>query len=524
MKKLFALLIGVLLFQISYGQDESDALRYSYLTPGGTARMQAIGNASVSLGGDAGTMGLNPAGIGLFKTNDLSITPGFRLINNQSEYMDNTASDTKSNLFLQQLGLIFASNKRQGSNTNWQNVTFGVGLNRLANFNQNIYYQGNNNQTSYADNYLITLDQDNLTDNQSDLNNIAQNYPFGLSQAYLTGLLGPVYDNGVFAGWNTLPGQILDGGKNITQSNAIHSKGGLNEFTIAVAGNYADKFYLGLSLNVPSINFNRTKSFRETNMEDKDSPLKYYDVTDKLNTDGVGFNGKLGVIYAINHKVRIGASFHSPTIFSMHDTYTTTLMTSTKDQGDAQSTTTDITDGYPGDYDYSLTTPWRMMGGISVVFGASENVKQQHGFVSLDYEYVNYAAARFHFNSDNATPADKDFESSLNNSISSIYKGTSNIRLGGEMKFNILAVRAGINWMGSPYSDEDIKGDQFRYSAGIGIRNRGIYADLTYVYSTGNNINQPYYIKENEWDLQSPPAATIKSNASNIVLTFGLKL
>lgn len=525
MRKLFAFLIAIALFQISYGQDESDALRYSYLTPGGTARMQAIGSASVSLGGDASNMDINPAGIGLFKTNDLSVTPGFRNITNHSNYLGHTASDSKGNIYLQQFGLIFASNKRRGSDSRWQNVTFGVGLNRLANFNQNIYYQGENSNSSYADNYLITTDKYGFTDSPSDEDNIAQNFPFGLSQAYLTGLIGPHYDpDGNFNYYTSLPAGILNDGKSLTQSNSISSKGGLNEFSLAVAGNYADKLYLGLSLNVPSINFDRTKTFRETNMEDPNSPLNYYDVTNELHTDGVGINGKLGVIYAINRKVRIGASFHSPTLYSMHDTYTTTIVTDTKDQGVFQSSTADITGGYPGDYDYSLTTPWRLMGGISVVFGATQNVKQQHGFLSLDYEYVNYAASRFHFNSNNATPADKALEASLNNSISTIYKGASNIRLGGEMKFNIFAVRAGINWMGSPYADEDIDGNQLRYSAGVGIRNRGFYADLTYVYSNRNSINQPYFVEENEFGAQSPSPAIIESNASNIILTVGFKM
>src|SRR5699024_629902 len=149
-------------------------------------------------------------------------------------------------------------------------------------------------------------------------------------------------------------------------------------------------------LNVPSINYDKKSSFRETNNTDESSLLKYYEVTDNIHTDGVGINGKLGVIYAINNRLRIGAAFHTPTLFSLHDTYTTTMVTNTTDQGLLTSTTTDITDGYPGEYDYSLTTPWRAMGGISYVIGANPEATR-HGFISLDYEYVNYAASRFHF-------------------------------------------------------------------------------------------------------------------------------
>lgn len=523
-KRIIALLMGILFFHFSYGQEESDALRYSYLTPGGTARMMAIGDGGVSLGGDAGLMGINPAGIGLFRTSDFSFTPGYRNVTNNSNYLGQSSSDNKGNVYIQQLGLVFASNK-QNSRSKWQNITFGIGLNRLANFNQNIFYQGNNNQSSYADNYLITLANGGYTDSQGDLNDIAKNHPYDLSPAYATGLIGPHYDNNnVFDGWSSLPSQVLADGKTLSQSNTIATRGGLNEYTLALAGNYDNKFYVGLSLNIPSIKFDRTKTFTEGNPDDNLSPLTDYSVINRLHTDGAGINGKLGVIYSVNSMIRIGAAFHSPTAFSLHDNYSTTIKTNTSDLGKDESSSQDFNNGYSGEYEYSLTTPWRAMGGISFIFGTNPDVSQQHGFLNIDYEFVNYAAARFHFNNSNATAGDKAFAESLNQSIRDIYKGASNIRVGGEMKFNVLAVRAGINWMGSPYADTDIKGDQLRYSAGVGIRNRGMYVDLTYIYANPHSIDQPYILPGNNLNIQSPAPATVTGNGSNIVLTLGFKL
>ncbi len=244
----------------------------------------------------------------------------------------------------------------------------------------------------------------------------------------------------------------------------------------------------------------------------------------KLHTDGVGVNGKVGVIYIINPKLRAGLTFHSPTLFSMHDRYTTTMTTHTTDLGTLSSTTTDITDGYPGEYDYSLTTPWRVAGGLSYIVGANAEATH-HGFVTLDYEFVNYGAARFHFNGSNSTADDKAFANTLNHSIKSMYTGASNVRLGGEMKFNIFSARAGVAYMGSPYSNPDITGSQMQYSAGIGIRSRGFYADLTYVYTQkGDRYNQPYLVDANDFGSKSPEPALIKGNISNILLTFGFNL
>jgi hypothetical protein len=512
-KRIIALLGGILLFHIAFAQDESDALRYSYLTPGGTARMQAIGGTGVSLGGDAGDMDINPAGIGLFRTNDFSITPGFRSFTTKADYLNDNESDNKGNLNIQQFGLIFASNSRK-PDSRWKNVTFGIGMNRLANFNQNVYFQGINKESSYSEKYLEQLTNDQVTDP----NDAANNYPFGASLAFNTYLIDVVQNSsGEVTGYQS----YVPVSSGIRQENSISSKGGLNDFALSVAGNYDNKFYIGLSLGIPSIKYNRTDTYSESiTQSNNNNGFQNFDVTQTLSTDGVGINGKIGLIYQPTSQIRLGAAFHSPTAFSLHDTYTTDMTTNTGDfHGTLRQSSTDLNDGYPGDYNYSLTTPWRAMGGISFIFGTSPDVKQQHGFVSIDYEFVNYGAARYHFNSDNATADDKALANSLNTSISKLYKGASNIRAGGELKFDIFAVRAGFAWMGSPYADSNIKGQQTRYSAGIGIRTHGIYADLTYIYANRGDDYYPYVLQDKPVD-----PAVLTYHASNIVLTFGFKL
>lgn len=512
-KRFIALCTGILLFHAAFGQDEGDALRYSYLFPGGTARMQAIGGTGVSLGGDPGYMFMNPAGIGMFRTNDFSITSGFRSQTANSSYLQDESSDNKANLYIQQLGLVFASNKKRGSNSRWQNITFGLGLNRLANFNSNVYIRGVNDQSSYSEKYLEQLRDDRVTDP----NDAASNYPYGASLAFNTYLIDTTMDAfGNITGYQSYvplkPG--------ILQENSISSRGGLNEFALSVAGNYDNKFYIGLALGVPSIKYRRVNTYSESRTEgNNNNGFQDFTLTENLNTDGVGINGKIGMIYAINSMIRIGAAFHSPTVYSMHDTYVSRMTTNTGNfNGSNSQSSLDLNDGYPGDYDYSLTTPWRAMGGLSVIFGTSPDVSAQHGFLSLDYEYVNYAAARFHFNGSNSTADDKAYANSLNRSISSMYKGASNVRLGGELKFNILAVRAGFAWIGSPYADSDIKGQQMRYSGGLGIRTHGIYADLSYIYSSRQDAYYPYLLEDKP---VSP--ADLTYHSSNVVLTFGFE-
>ena len=86
MKKNFLLLLMSSAAIYSTAQVPDDALRNAWFLPGGTARNVAIGGAMGSLGGDITANNINPAGIGLFKTKELVLSPGFMLNNNKLNY------------------------------------------------------------------------------------------------------------------------------------------------------------------------------------------------------------------------------------------------------------------------------------------------------------------------------------------------------------------------------------------------------------------------------------------------------
>ncbi|MDD2323034.1 MAG: hypothetical protein PHT77_09410, partial [Bacteroidales bacterium] len=76
MKKLIlltALFIGSISFLVA--QTAEDALRYSRITFGGTARSMAMAGAFGALGADFSTLSTNPAGIGVYNKSIVSFTP-----------------------------------------------------------------------------------------------------------------------------------------------------------------------------------------------------------------------------------------------------------------------------------------------------------------------------------------------------------------------------------------------------------------------------------------------------------------
>jgi hypothetical protein len=89
--------------------------------------------------------------------------------------------------------------------------------------------------------------------------------------------------------------------------------------------------------------------------------------------------------------------------------------------------------------------------------------------------------------------------------------------MGGELKFNTLMVRLGGAYYGNPYKND--KADRIKLSGGLGYRNKGFFADLTYVYAINKDVNYPYRLQDKPND-----PASLKNNAGNIVATIGFKL
>ncbi|UYQ91115.1 hypothetical protein MKQ68_13530 [Chitinophaga horti] len=307
-KRITGLLVALCVSGQLMAQDEADALRYSRTVSGGTARTQAIGGAMGSLGGDYSAAHMNPAGLGFFRTNEFVITPGFYFRNNEYTYRGFKGDDSKSGAALPNAGLVFGM-PTNNPNSKWKNVTLSLGFNRTANFNNRRYVDGDNFDHSLTEKYL----EDLINSGTTSISAATNNFPLGASLAFNTFLIDTIAGAG---------GQI-DGFRSnvfpsygLRQIDEIEEKGGTDEFAIGFAGNYSDKLYVGVSLNVPSIHYERNRTYTEGDISndspDNDPGFYYWTLTDRVKTDAVGFNAKLGLIYSPNGAFRLGAAFHLP--------------------------------------------------------------------------------------------------------------------------------------------------------------------------------------------------------------------
>jgi len=93
-----------------------------------------------------------------------------------------------------------------------------------------------------------------------------------------------------------------------------------------------------------------------------------------------------------------------------------------------------------------------------------------------------------------------------------------NIRLGGELKFNVLMARAGFNYMTNSFTASDLSNKRMNASTGVGYRNKGYFIDLTYVYQMWNDGYFPYRLEQAFF-----APSYLKNNSSNIIISLGIK-
>src|SRR5215471_87711 len=90
-------------------QADVDALRFSQLNLGGTARSIGAGNAFTSLGADFTTLSQNPAGLGWYHGSELSFTPAVTGVNVKTDFIGQSIQDEKYKFNMSSFGVVIAN-------------------------------------------------------------------------------------------------------------------------------------------------------------------------------------------------------------------------------------------------------------------------------------------------------------------------------------------------------------------------------------------------------------------------------
>ncbi|HXC03544.1 MAG TPA: hypothetical protein VNZ86_02260 [Bacteroidia bacterium] len=466
-------------------QNETDALRYSQLGFGGTARSSSMAGSFGSLGGDFSTLSSNPAGIGLYRSSEFTITPGLFYQSTTSTYSGVASDDQKQNLNIGNLGLVMTHNlDKENNKEGWKFFQIGVGFNRLANYNSQTTINGVS-PTSQMD---VWRDQANGT-------YFTNLDPYSTGGAFNTYLLDTIPGTGGSQYKNA-----LDPGDKVAQSKSIQTSGRYNEWVISFGGNYNNKLFLGGTVGIPTIVYNENTSYTETAVAGNTSSFRSFTASQNLSTTGSGLNIKVGAIYKPLEFLRLGLAFHSKTWFTMTDNWNTTMSSSFSNG--AGFTDTPL----PGNYNYSLTTPGRIIASAGLVVG-------KMGMINVDYEYVDYSQSSL-------SSSDAGVFNDANSAIKSIYTHTNNIRIGGEIKLKPMAIRVGYAYYGSPYSSAgNNDGGRNCYTAGLGFRHNKLFLDLAYILTMSQSN---YYLYDAQYMTSTGPAVN-NTTTSSYMMTIGYK-
>ena len=486
-------------------QEPADALRYSWFSQGGTARSQAIGGAMASLGGDLSAMFVNPAGMGLYKTAELVFTSAYSFQNNQTSYLGNTQKTKDAQLNFGASGIIIPFQDEKGVIT-----TVGIGINRVANFNNSISYNGLNNLSSYSEKYLEELIRNNVTDP----NDAAKNYPNGASLAFNTFLIDTVSGSGgMVKGYRSMSTPM----SGVNQQQNINSSGGITDVAISAGSRQNDKLFFGATFTVSIIDYKRNSVYRESDATGiTNNDFNYFEAEEYLRTKGAGANFKLGIIYKPIEYLRLGLAFHTPTYYSLKDTYSNTITTDVEGyagNGAKTQSSKEFNNGQNGEFPYEMLNTGRIMAGASYVFREDRDIKRQRGFISADIEWIPYKLPFFYAGEEN-----EPYMVKVNKTIDKLYKSAFNYRVGAELKFSPVMIRGGLSWYGSPYKPGEIQGSKMNISGGLGYRDKGVFIDLTYVQQITKDGFYPYQLDQGFY-----APVNVHTTTGTILMTLGLK-
>jgi hypothetical protein len=497
MRKISLTFLLLLSSYLLSAQNEVDALRYSFLTHGGSARYTGMSGAFGALGADFSSLSTNPAGIGTFKTSRFMFSPIFILSSADADYRGQKTDNDKISFNLNNLGLILNLKSYDEDDSGWKSVAFGIGYNRLKNFNSEVTIRGYNDNSSMLDQFVINSHKTH-PDNFYDYGYLEPS--FHAYNTYLTDV--DLSDTLYFHPWL--------GAYDLDQEKRIKTRGGISEMVFSLGGNYADKFQIGASFGIQNIRYIEKSEYTEISGL---TELSSYTFSENLETKGVGYNFKLGVIYRLNNFARFGLAFHTPTFYKLKDIYSYSIgSTWNTPDDDGNYEYFSDTEAFNGDglteneYTYELYTPWRVVTSAAFVIA-------RYGIISADYEYVDYSRARLR-------GEDYNFDTE-NDAIKSSYNAGHNFRLGTEIRLAPLYLRGGVSYYGSPFSkslsDKNaIKG----YSFGIGLKSENVYVDVAFNHSYYDKDYQLYQYHLGPEDVET---ARLSLAEDYINFTIGFK-
>lgn len=452
----------------------------------GTARYVGMGGALDALGADISTIGTNPAGIGLFRKSNASLSFGLVTQPEVSSF----GGGNKTNMSFDQVGFVWAN---QISETDF--VNFGFNYHKSRNFNQILSVahsldnaSQNKATTTKNDNGLLFPEKTSNGSTVPDFDNSYASCTI-LDDLYARNLNYNATDNQ----WYFYNGEEYAFDRSQT--------GYIAEYDFNLSGAIDNTFYWGVTLGIHDVNYSRYTMYSENLIGGIGGVPTAYGVTieDDRDIKGTGYNLKFGAIFRPIEEspFRFGVSIATPTWYNLRTTSITTF-----------NDNTGWNDETVDEYKFKVYTPWKF--GLSLGHTIDDYLA-----LGLSYEFADYSATDSrvlrdgYYDEYESSESDKE----MNRHTEKTLKGVSTLKVGAELKPSPeMSVRLGYNYVSPMYNKDAFKDSWIesngsyhssssdftnweathRITCGLGYQINSWNVGLSYQYSVQNGRFAPF--------------------------------
>jgi len=535
----FALFIGAI---TAGAQTFYDALTFGENTYVGSARSMGMGNAVTALGGDLGTIGINPAGSAVAGYSQTTISPSVTISSVNSKFSGDVTSNSsrKEDLvryFVPNFGASFRFTT--GASSALKSFTIGLVANSTNDYTSSAKASCTNSKSSKFAEFatgaqklmsegatLDYLDGDAAYDRYYKYWDVITGYRSGLVNHF-----GAKTDPTFLGACETLDGTNHYIPGELKQTSSVIKQGSKMDIIVNFGMNFNDRIYVGMNIGFPRATFTQKEVYYEEPIQPNLFPAYFDDgkggavATEyqggryqySYTVSAMGIYAKLGVLALVGDNLRLGAAVQTPSSFNFTESWRNCA------QSYFSKADYDVYAESPtGSNRYSMRSAAEANLGATYVFG-------KRALVSLDYEFTDYSFSRFG-ERDGDSWSVNPYED-LNDELKKRAGVSRTLRLGTEININdYLSFRCGYNRISCPEKDDDgkyYKDKTKSWTWGLGYSSKGaFFVDLAF-----KRTSYPSYTYYPFYDYGSPLGAEIKApgvnstrKLNNVVLTFGWRL
>lgn len=515
-----------------HAQSAVDALQLTQRDFKGTARYMSMGGAFTALGGDLSAIGLNPGGIGVYRSSEIAATLDIDIQKTKAEATGISTSANQTKAYCNNFGYVGTARL----NGALQTFSWGVNYNRSVSFDRRVNGHAYPIGTSLT-NYIASFSQGI---NAADMEFTNSYNPYADSNIDWLSILG--YSSYLINTANGTDDRYVGLYRDGTESDAImnvEEKGYVDNYQFTFGGNVSNLVYWGVGIGINDLRYVRHAYYSESMANAQVYANNYagtapgsaeYDLYNDKIVNGTGWNVSFGLIVKPIQELRIGAAIMSPTWYNLDESYIGSVdYMMTPDRGASYSGSEDSDEAY---FSWKLRSPWRFNLGVAAVLGAN-------AIISVDYEMQAYNDMTMKTPYYDKWGYVSGYENAefLNQHIKDYTRTASNLRIGAEYRITPkLSARLGYNLQLSNIAADYENGKNeiltsgtdpsfsldksTNYiSAGLGYKLGSFYADATYVHKTAKSTLHPF----TSYAQVQAPYFDVTENNNSIVISLGYK-